>query len=501
MSLAAKRAAYFVLSIVSVCPIVAAQSTQGAKVQHYLEKANREAWGIVDPEKQILLSGRLAAIQGRTGDLAGVRDTRLRIIAAQRKVSDAFTRTMAEAELAIAAWNLSDKEGFAAHLGAAKQLADACPPGQQAAALRVVMTAELKGQEYSAAIETAKKLHQVDMGTTAEVARLFGELNAGEQLVPLAMQWWEDAKKIADPAKRAAEQSRIAILLVNAKATDKAEELARQIDVPDERVSALSAAAAARFKDRKYADYDRDITDIRAAIEKESKSLRGLEYARFADAQSLAGDSAGATRTIELAKSAPEGFDVMTTLMQLARAQQDNGDMPGLTATLAAAEDALRSADKDAAAQGYYQIAKFRAETGDIDGAQVAVTQAERAGSETLGYRTEAITAIAAAMALKGDADGAQNEAHTLKDPTARDDAYAAVCLALATKGDLNAAWTTLAWMSDINNRRKVYPKMVRAVAVNGDIETVEKFVEETPGGPAERTACYLMILDGLTGR
>ncbi len=197
----------------------------------------------------------------------------------------------------------------------------------------------------------------------------------------------------------------------------------------------------------------------------------------------------------------------MTTLMQLARAQQDNEDIQGLSATLAAAEGALKSADKDSAAQGYYQIAKFRAETGDLDGAQVAVTQAERAGSETLGYRTEAITAIAAAMALKGDADGAQSEAAVQPKAIRRakgvDDAYnAAVCLAaLATKGDLNAAWTTLVWMSDIDSRRKVYPKMVRAVAINGDIETVEKFVQETPGGPAERTACYLMILDGLTGR
>ncbi len=210
MSLAAKRAAYFVLSIVSVCPIVAAQSTQGAKVQHYLEKANREAWGIVDPEKQILLSGRLAAIQGRTGDLAGVRDTRLRIIAAQRKVSDAFTRTMAEAELAIAAWNLSDKEGFASHLASAKELADTCPPGQQAAALRVVMTAELKGQEYASAIETAKKLHQVDAGTTAEVARLFGDLLPASSLCRWRCSGGRMRKKIPTPpsARRSRRASR-----------------------------------------------------------------------------------------------------------------------------------------------------------------------------------------------------------------------------------------------------------------------------------------------------
>ena len=89
-----------------------------------------------------------------------------------------------EAELAIAAWNLGDKDQFAQHLAFAKQLAETCPPGQLAGALRVVMTAELKGEQYVVAVETAKKLHQADPGSTGEVAlvrRLASEL---ERLKP-----------------------------------------------------------------------------------------------------------------------------------------------------------------------------------------------------------------------------------------------------------------------------------------------------------------------------
>jgi hypothetical protein len=498
---AAKRAVYPAISIAWLCCAASAQTSQSAKIQHYIDKANREAWGIVDPDKQILLSGHLAAIQAKAGDLAGVRDTRVRIMAAQRKVTDPLSKTLAEAELAIAAWNLGDKDGYVAHLTEARQLGEACPPGQRGSALRAVMTAQLKGKQYDGAVETAKQLRQLDAGTTGEVSRLFGELGAGDKLVPLAKQWWEDSKKISDPAKRSAEQARLAILLVNAKDVPTAEELARQIEVPDDRATALTAAAIARYKEIMRTQYDRDIAQVNTAIEQESKSLRGLAYARLADAQALANDKDGAERTIERAKSAPAGFDPMTSLMQLARAEQDAGDIKALAATLSAAEDTLKTADKESAAQGYYQIAKFRAETGDTDGAQVAVTLAERAGSETLGYRTEAITAIAAALALEGKADAAQTEAQSLKDPTARDEAYAAVCLALANKGDLNGALTTLVWMSDVNARRQVYPKMVRAVAGSADIDTVEKFVQQMPGGPAERTACYLIILDGLTGR
>ena len=93
---AEKGAIYLGLSMLWCCSAAIAQSSQPAKVQHYIDKANREAWGIVDPEKQILLSGHLAAIQARAGDLAGVRDTRVRIVAAQRKATDALSKTLAE---------------------------------------------------------------------------------------------------------------------------------------------------------------------------------------------------------------------------------------------------------------------------------------------------------------------------------------------------------------------------------------------------------------------
>ena len=480
--------AIFLLIAGATC-FAQAPTSQPTTAIFYIGRANHETWGVIDPDKQILLSAIIGGLQSRVADLDGMRDNRARLSAILPKATTVGSRCLGEAALARLEMALGNTSEYQKHIETAEHLAAECDAGERPIALMALMSGQVKGKRYEQARKSARDLKTASAASMDQIAWVFGDNGAGIELLPVLREWSAQMDK-----------NKTVQLMIKAGAIDAAEETARTIDSPIAQAEALERCAAARYTDPNRNAYAADIAAVVTHIASQRPSARAMAWARLARIQAEAGDKSGAAESAGKTRGLSKGFDPILTISEIARAQHLAQDHDGWTATIAEAEHAAAAMTGEELADAWYRIGLLRAEADDLTGAEAAVTEAEKAGGESVVYRADCIAAIAAASVRSGKTDLADLP-YRLKDSAGRDTVHHATAMALAELGKFQDAWGALAGITNPDLRRKTFMKVLSESARNSPVEGVDTVVRDFGGpGPGDRASLYLNIARGVLG-
>ena len=350
------------------------------KGQAQLAAAEKQAECIIKPGYECVLSlalpaaqdisgtldrvwvlARIAAVQGKAGDMASARDTLASALIATQSMKDLRRRISAMSRIGWALAEIGDKSSARDTFAAALSLAR-----------------NLEGTDYRLAITFVVRA-QAEAGDTKSA--------------------FSTVANLADSGYRALALRATAKELARTKNFDSALTVAASISDSDERALALAFIAEVQaLRGDKPSARNTDHSALHAAQSIDDRHMRISALAKVASAQAQAGDVAGAFATARIVKSYPQGGDVLTgqALADIPFAQAEAGDVDGAFAT---ARDIENSSYRAIAIRG---IAIAQAKLGNVDDALATAH-----GIDDSSDFTRAISEIAQALALTGDVDSA----------------------------------------------------------------------------------------------